>query len=66
MSCAGAKTGRRADMREQLAEMYERVLAEHGQERAARALLAHRLAQCTRASKCGRLCRHLMKSPGWR
>ena len=56
----------RHSVREQMGEMYARVLEEHGLERASAALLAHRLAQCTRASKCGWLCRHLMKSPGWR
>jgi len=73
MSCGKAKADRQAGLREQLAEMYDRVLAEHGEERAldtecqrraAGMLLTHRLAQCTHAGKCGRLCPHLVKAPG--
>ena len=63
MSC-GKRSGKRESIRRQLSEIYARVLAAHGQEKAVAAMLAHRLAQCTHASECGRLCARLVKGPG--
>ena len=63
MSC-GKRSGKRESIRRQLSEIYARVLAAHGQEKAVAAMLAHRLAQCTHASECGRICTHLAKRPG--
>ena len=60
MSC-GTTTTQNTNMRQFLGAMYAKLIADGRPEYATKALFKQRLAQCTHASECGRLCRFLVK-----
>jgi len=62
MACGKKRTSSPTDTRALLLAMYDKLVSKgrDGKD----ALLKQRLAQCTHASECGRLCERLVKAPG--